>query len=405
MSHRPVVRLCLATVVSAAVLTGIIESAASVSARQADGFVALFDGRSLAGWRALPARGALPADEPKLAPSWRLDESVLVSDGKGAFAASERALGDAEIQLEFRSDGGRPGVVVRSTSSDPVGASVLTRGRWPGGEPPARGNWHTLRIVQAGERASIWIDGTLAADHLRLTSATGRAVAREGSLVLQAFDGPVRWRNVRAKSLSSAEATTFLRQPEAGEFTSLFDGRSLAGWKGAVDHYEVVDGAIRCRKGSGGTLFTEREFTDFTVRLEFRLPHGGNNGLAIRYPGEGDTAYVGMCELQVLDDTDPKYATLDPRQYTGSIYGMVAAQRGYLRPVGEWNFEQVTVRGSRITVELNGTVITDGDVSTVSSFMDDREHPGKDRTRGHFGFAGHNDPVEYRNVRIREDRR
>jgi hypothetical protein len=404
MSQRPVARLTLAFAL-VAVLIGIAGRPASAAAQQADDLVALFDGRSVSGWHALSPRGVLPATESKLAPSWRVDQRALVSDGKGPFAASDRPLGDAEIQLEFQSDGGKPGVVVRSTSSDPVGASVLTHGRWPGGAPPARGTWHTLRLVQAGERASIWIDGTLAADHVRLTSATGRALPREGSLVLQAFDGTVRWRNVRAKSLPASDATTFLRQPEAGEFTSLFDGRSLAGWKGAVDHYEVVDSAIRCRKGSGGTLFTEREYTDFTVRLEFRLPHGGNNGLAIRYPGEGDTAYVGMCELQVLDDTDPKYATLDPRQYTGSIYGMVAAQRGYLRPVGEWNFEQVTVRGSRITVELNGTVITDGDVSTVTSFMDDREHPGKDRTRGHFGFAGHNDPVEYRNVRIREDRR
>jgi hypothetical protein len=108
-----------------------------------------------------------------------------------------------------------------------------------------------------------------------------------------------------------------------------------------------------------------------------------------------------MCELQVLDNTDPQYATLDKRQYHGSAYGMVAAHRGYLRPVGEWNYEEATVIGSTIKVELNGTVILDCDLSKVHDFMHNSPHPGKDRTSGHFGFAGHNDPVLFRNISIK----
>ena len=108
-----------------------------------------------------------------------------------------------------------------------------------------------------------------------------------------------------------------------------------------------------------------------------------------------------MCEVQILDDTAPKYAKLDPRQYNGSVYGMVPAHRGYLRPVGEWNFMEVTVKGPTIKVELNGTRIVDADVSKVTEFMGNHPHPGKDRTSGHFGFAGHNDPVAFRNIRIR----
>jgi hypothetical protein len=108
-----------------------------------------------------------------------------------------------------------------------------------------------------------------------------------------------------------------------------------------------------------------------------------------------------MCEIQVLDDTAEKYAKLDPRQACGSAYGMVAAKRGYLRPVGEWNFEEVTVKGPKIKVELNGTVILDADLSQVNTFMADNPHPGKDRTSGYFGFAGHNDPVEFRNIAVK----
>ena len=81
---------------------------------------------------------------------------------------------------------------------------------------------------------------------------------------------------------------------------------------------------------------------------------------------------------------------------------MVPAYRGYLREAGQWNFQEVTVKDSTIKVELNGTMILNCDLSKVSTFLGDRPHPGKDNTSGHFGLAGHNDPVEFRNLRIKE---
>jgi hypothetical protein len=107
-----------------------------------------------------------------------------------------------------------------------------------------------------------------------------------------------------------------------------------------------------------------------------------------------------MCELQVLDNSAKGYAKLDPRQYHGSAYGMVAAHRGYQRPLGEWNYQQVTVQGSKIRVELNGTTILDTDLGKVTKFMG-KKVGGKDRKDGHFGFAGHGSAVQYRNVRIK----
>ena len=123
--------------------------------------------------------------------------------------------------------------------------------------------------------------------------------------------------------------------------------------------------------------------------------------MPLRYPGKGAPHLDGLCELQVLDSEDAKYAKLDARQYHGSVYGMIAATRGFLRPTGEWNFEEVTVKGSTIKVELNGNVILDGDVSKVTDFMGGKPHPGKDLKQGHFGFAGHHDPVQFRNVEIK----
>jgi hypothetical protein len=132
------------------------------------------------------------------------------------------------------------------------------------------------------------------------------------------------------------------------------------------------------------------------------LPPAGNNGLAIRYPGYGDSAYVGMCEIQILDDTAPVYEKLDPRQYNNSAYGMTAVHRGYLRPTGQWNFVEVIVRGHTLRAELNGTRVLDTDLSKVTKYMANSAHPGKDRLSGHFGFCGHDDPVQFRNIQIRQ---
>src|SRR5207302_3142227 len=192
-----------------------------------------------------------------------------------------------------------------------------------------------------------------------------------------------------------------LKTHNSSGFKEVFNGTDFPGWAGPVDNYEVKDGAIVCRPKKGGNIFTREEFTDFVARVDYRLPPGGNNGLAIRYPGTGRPSVQAMCEVQILDDDAPKYAKLDPRQYNGSAYGMVPAHRGYLRPVGEWNFMEVTVRGPTIVTELNGTRILDADLSKVTEFKDNRPHPGKERTSGHFGFAGHNDPVAFRNIQIK----
>ena len=138
------------------------------------------------------------------------------------------------------------------------------------------------------------------------------------------------------------------------DFKPIFNGKDLSGWQGATNTFKVVDGNLQCIGGTHGNLFTDDTYENFVARLEFKLPPGGNNGLAIRSPiTKGDVAYEGM-EVQVLDDTDPKYADLHHYQVSGSLYGLAPALRGYLRPVGEWNYEQVTVDGDRVIVELNG---------------------------------------------------
>lgn len=192
----------------------------------------------------------------------------------------------------------------------------------------------------------------------------------------------------------------------------LFNGKDLTGWVGATDSYGVKDGILFCRKGTGRNIYTEKEYDNFVLRFEFKLQPGTNNGLGIRTPLEGDAAYVGM-ELQILDDTAPKYSNLKEWQYHGSIYGIKEAkskkgpeprgERSYLKPVGEWNYEEVIANGDQITIILNGETIINENIKDAikDGTLSGKEHPGLFNEKGHIGFLGHGDYVEFRNIRIR----
>lgn len=186
-------------------------------------------------------------------------------------------------------------------------------------------------------------------------------------------------------------------------FTPIFNGKTLDGWVGATKGYKVEDGCIVCDPHSGGNLYTEKEYDNFVLRFDFKLPAGANNGLGIRAPLEGNAAYVGY-ELQILDNSAEVYAKLAPYQYHGSLYGLAAAKRGFQKPVGEWNTQEVVADGDHIKVTLNGTVILDADLAEIrkNPTLDHQEHPGLNSKKGHIGFLGHGAKVEFRNLRIKE---
>lgn len=407
-----------------------------------EGFTALFNGKDFTGWHGVGTEDprkmqALSPEEraerykaslADLEAHWKVDNGELVNDGKGLYMTTDKDYRDFELHVDWKlipkGDSGvylkgAPQVQIWDTTEaagyHKLGADKGSGGLWnnspgsPGKDPIAHadkpiGEWNSFRIIQVGAVTSVFLNGKLVVDHAILENYFDRQgkspLVVAGPVQLQTHGNEVRWKNIYIRELPTEEANAFLQTHDSG-FQTLFNGKDLGNWAGAVENYEVVDGVIRCKPGKGGVLHTPDNYTDFVARLEFKLPPGGNNGLAIRYPGEGDTAYVGMCELQILDDDHPKYAKLDPRQAHGSAYGMTAAHRGYLRPTGEWNYQEVTVKGSTIKVVLNGSVILDTDLSKVTEYMGGRPHPGKDRTSGSFGFAGHSDPVEFRNVSIK----
>ncbi len=200
-------------------------------------------------------------------------------------------------------------------------------------------------------------------------------------------------------------AAVAFAQTEAG-FVSLFDGKSLHGWtlfaKGSGRGYIVENGMIVCPPDGGGNLYTEKEFSDFILRLEFKLEPGGNNGIGIRAPLAGDAAYSGM-EIQILDDSHERYkGRLKPTQYTASIYDVIPARPGFAKPAGEWNTYEIMAKGRHIRVTLNGVIVTDADLDIVKEPEILKRHPGLARTSGHVGFLGHGSRVEFRNIRIKE---
>jgi hypothetical protein len=401
--------------------------------------VSLFNGKDLTGWHGdnphttVKAKTpeerekSLAAQEAEFKTHWSVQNGELVNDGHGPYATTDKDYGDIEFLVEYKTvptaDSGiylrgTPQVQIWDVAHEPSikhGADKGSGGLWnnspgTGGKDPlikadkVLGEWNAFKIRQLGARTWVWLNDQAVVENAIMENFWDRAkpLPAKGPIHLQTHGGEIRWRHLSVKEISGAEANELLRGDDAAAgFASLFNGKDLAGWTGAADSYEVVDGAIQCKAGKGGVLRTTEEYADFVVRLEFKVPAGGNNGLAIRYPGQGDPAYTGMCELQVLDNEAEKYAKLDPRQYHGSAYGMSPAHRGYQRPVGEWNYQEVTVKGSTIKVELNGSVILDTDLSKVTEYAGKKEHPGKDLAKGFFGFAGHGDAVAFRKIAIK----
>jgi len=445
--------LPLSALLLSATLLGAVEPPA--------GFAALFNGKDLTGWYGWSTRD--PHDLLAMTPEqladykkqsveggplvnakseehvnahWKVENGELVNDGKGLYLTTDKNYGDVELLVDFKMlPLGDSGIYLRGVpqiqiwdyteeKKFPLGANLGSGGLWnnekgsPGKDPlvkadKAFGEWNHFRIVMVGSRVSVWLNDQLVVDHAILENYFDKKKPAElrlpilpsGPIQLQTHGSEIRWRNVFVREIGSEEANKILASHGQDGYEPIFNGKDMTGWAGPTDVVKVEDGIMAWQDKKGGTPYWNTELTDFQARLEFKLAPGGNNGLAIRYPGNGNTAYEGMCELQILDDNYEKVrGKIDPRQAHGSAYGMVAAARGYQHPIGEWNFEEVTVKGSKIKVEVNGTVILDADLSQVDmeNVMAHSKHPGKDRTSGFFGFAGHSDPVQFKNIFIKK---
>jgi hypothetical protein len=257
-----------------------------------------------------------------------------------------------------------------------------------------------------GDRVTVFLNGQLVVNEVTLENYWDRSIPifPAGPIELQAHGSDLAFRDIYIREINSPASKLTAEEQKEG-FVSLFNGTNLDGWVGNKSSYRAEEGLLVIHPGdsSGGNLYTEKEFSDFIFRFDFQLTPGANNGVGIRAPLEGDAAYLGM-EIQILDDTAPVYADLKPYQYHGSVYGVIPARRGFLKPVGEWNSEEILAQGTRIKVVLNGEVIVEGDLAGPRDHgtLDHNEHSGLKRTSGHLGLLGHGSLVKFRNLRIKD---
>ena len=221
----------------------------------------------------------------------------------------------------------------------------------------------------------------------------------------------------KLSEMTPVEPYVLSDEEKAQGFELLFDGTNLDNFVGNKVGYVPINGCINvtANYGNESNLYTKNEYRDFVFRFEFCfLRPGVNNGVGIRTPMGVDAAYQGMCEVQILDHDDPIYAGLREYQVHGSVYGIIPAKRIKHKPLGEWSEEEIRVKGTHITVTVNGEVILDGDVKEACKghnvapdgsnnnpyTVDHQNHPGLFNKSGHIGFLGHGAGLKLRAVRI-----
>jgi len=401
------------------------------------GFVNLFNGVDLTGWKALVGnpvtrakmsasalQAAQDSANEKTKDDWIAKDGLLVFTGHGNNLATTKKYGDIEMYVDWKitpkGDAGiylrgTPQVQIWDTSRREVGAQVGSGGLYNNQKYESKpltvadnkvGEWNRFHIVMKGDTVTVYLNGVLVTDHVPLENYWDSSLPLFPSeqIELQAHGTQVAYRNIYVRELPANTPDTLTPQEKKQGFVSLFDGTDLEQWTGNKSGYIVKDGVIEVDPydGSVGNLYTKDEFDNFIFRFEFQLTPGANNGIGIRAPLKGDAAYAGM-EIQVLDNEAPKYKDLHIYQYHGSVYGVIPAKRGFLLPTGEWNKEEIIANGNKIKVILNGTVILDGDIKEASKngTMDHKDHPGLLRKTGHIGFLGHGDVVRFRNVRVK----
>lgn len=409
-----------------------------------EGFVSIFNGKDLTGWKGLVAN---PIARAKMKPvqlakaqekadeimrnGWSVKNGVLVFNGKGDNLCTDKQYGDFEMYVDWKLDPagpeadagiylrGTPQVQIWDTSRVNVGAQVGSGGLYNNQvnrSKPSKvadnklGEWNSFYIKMVGDRVTVILNGDKVVDNVILENYWDRkqSIFPIEQIELQAHGSKVYYRNIYVKELERKEPYKLSAEEQKEGFKILFDGTNMHQWTGNTVDYTMEDGCISMipSKNYGGNLYTKDEFDNFIYRFEFQLTPGANNGVGIRTPLEGNAAFLGM-EIQILDCEHPIYKKIKNYQHHGSVYGIIPANPDHhkaFKPAGEWNEEEIVANGDNIRVTVNGVVIMEGNIrdAVKNGTPDGREHPGLFNKKGHIGFLGHGSPVKFRNIRIKE---
>jgi lysophospholipase L1-like esterase len=387
------------------------------------GFVKLFNGKDLTGWKGLVGKGGSPVARAAMSPeelkaaqaaadeemrnTWRVEDGVLLFNGDGHSLCTARDYEDFEMLVDWKIEAlgdsglylrGAPQVQIWDPAKWPVGSGGLYNNKNNPTDPLVCadnpiGEWNQFRVTMVGEKVTVYLNDILVVDNVTLENYWEREIPiyPVGQIELQNHGSNLWFKNV------------FIREiPRGDGWRPLFNGKNLDGWKqigGEEQTWGAEDGMLFTNPGKGGWLSTVETFSDFELELEWRVPEGGNSGVFIRAPQTGNPAFEGS-EVQILDDYADQYKDLKPGQYSGSVYLTFAPSRRMTLPAGTWQKYRIRCEGSKIQVVHNGYTIIDGD---FNDHLDKVEgHPGITRKEGHIGFQNHGSRLDYRNIRIRE---
>jgi HEAT repeat protein len=406
-----------------------------------EGFISIFNGKDLTGWKgsvenplvrakmkpAELAKAQAKADE-QMRKDWKVENGLLIFDGTGYDnICTEKQYDNFEMYVDWRLEPspeadagiylrGTPQVQIWNTARTDAGAQVGSGGLYNNQSNPSNpikpadnrlGEWNSFYIQMKGDRVTVFLNGKLVVDNVILENYWDRSqpIFPVEQIELQAHGSKVYYRNIYMKELKRTQPFELSEQEKKESYKILFDGTNMHEWTGNLVDYQLEDGCISVHPTSsfGGNLYTKKEYDNFVFRFEFQLTPSANNGVGIRAPMEGDNAYNAM-EIQILDCEHSVYKDIAPYQHHGSVYGIIAAEHGAMKPVGEWNEEEIYANGDRIRVTLNGKVILDGNIreAVKNGTIDHQEHPGLFNKSGHIGFLGHGNKLKFRNIRIKE---
>jgi hypothetical protein len=221
---------------------------------------------------------------------------------------------------------------------------------------------------------------------------------------------PYRLAAQKTPAIALTTPNVLTAEESAQGFRLLFDGVSTAGWRGyrratMPDGWQVIDGALT-RVAESGDIVTVDEYANFELRLQWKIPEGGNSGIMYRVSEDYAAPYHSGPEYQVLDDA--RHADGRNRlTAAGSNYGLDAPPEGVVKRAGEWNDARIIVNGAHVEHWLNGVKVVEYELWTpewrrkvqASKFAQWPSY-GTSR-RGRIDLQDHDARVQYRSIRIR----
>lgn len=403
----------------------------------------LFDGKSLDGW-------VTKGGHYDGAAAWTIEDGALTGrvgpGGEGGLIYTAEPYSSCEFQCDVRMDYPFDSGIFLRMAPEGRGAQVTLDHR-PDGEIAAiysdgflahneaakdkfkRGEWNHVEVRCTGfdMRLVVKLNGEQVMDYSVPPGTPG--FAPRGLIGLQVHgdrDDPkthrVQFKNIRVRELPVFEDPGFKADPQGiltpGPAARQAGWRSLTGrpdlsdWAASGDQegYKLENGVLHVPANGSGYLRTLADFTDFHLRVDFKIARMANSGLYLRSWRKAQNPSYEGAEVQILDDFNWEKETqskLLPYQFTGGLYGSVPAGWKRYRPLGQWNTFEVLYVGKRLAVALNGLVLYDVDVMQVPT----GEHPPFSQRpfSGFIGFQRYGAPgvtepyaAWFRNVLVRE---